>query len=87
MGGLTGFLRTCGQFGIGFGVAFGQGGPAQAIMSTNAIVMTFFTVLLDNQSLTYFEILALCSGIFGAFIISMGDELLQKIKGKHSKVG
>ena len=80
MGGATGVLRNLGNQFLGVGIAFGQGGPGQALMSTNSIWLTFYTVVLDNQSLSTLEVLALASGVFGAFVISMGDPIVDKVK-------
>lgn len=80
LGGLVGFLQKCGYIFIAFGVAYGQGGPAQALMATNAIWMTMYTVVLSNESLAGLEILALCTGTGGAFIIAMGDSIVDRIK-------
>ena len=55
-------------------------------MSTNSIWLTFYTVVLDNQKLSTIEVLALASGIFGAFIIAMGEQLIDNVKKKFSKV-
>ena len=65
---------------MGLGIAYGQGGPGQALMSTNSIWLTFYTVVLDNQSLQTLEIIALSSGIFGAFIIAMGEQIINKLR-------
>lgn len=51
LGGASGVLRNLGNQFMGIGIAYGQGGPGQALMSTNSIWLTFYTVVLDNQSL------------------------------------
>lgn len=85
LGGASGVLRNFGNQFMGVGIAYGQGGPGQALMSTNAIWLTFYTVVLDNQSLQTLEVLALSSGIFGAFIIAMGEQIVDQVKSKLSK--
>jgi len=63
---------------MGLGIAYGQGAPAQSIMSTNSIWMTMYTVSLDGAKLSNLELIGLTCGILGAFIISTGDMILDK---------
>ena len=48
LGGASGVLRNLGNQFMGMGIAYGQGGPGQALMSTNSIWLTFYTVIFDN---------------------------------------
>ena len=51
-------------------------------MTTNAVVMTVLTCIVDKQSLSTFQLLGLISGLMGAFIIAMGDIIYAKFKQK-----
>ena len=85
IGAASGTLRNLGNQFMGLGIAYGQGGPGQSLMSTNSIWLTFYTVVLDNQSLQTLEIIALSSGIFGAFIIAMGEQIINKLRQNIDK--
>ena len=67
---------------MGLGVAYGQGAPAQSIMSTNSIWMTMYTVSIDGAKLSTLELIGLSCGITGAIIISSGDNILSKFQKK-----
>ena len=55
-------------------------------MATNALWLTLFTVIFDNQILQTPEVLALISGIIGAVIIAIGDSIVAALKsGSDSK--
>lgn len=70
---------------MAMGVSEGLGGPAQSLMSTNAVVMTILTCIIDKQSLSLFQLFALISGLTGAFIIAMGDIVVAKVTLSLSK--
>ena len=52
-GGFAGVLMIIGRIFMGYSIAEGLAGPAQSIMSTNAIYLTLLTVLFDGQSLSF----------------------------------
>ena len=70
---------------MSMGVSEGLGGPAQSLMSLNAVVMTVLTCIVDKQSLSVLQLFSLISGITGAFIIAMGDIIAQKFTGNTAK--
>ena len=70
---------------MAMGVSEGLGGPAQSLMSTNAVVMTVLTCIIDKQSLSLLQLLALISGLTGAFTIAMGDIVTDKLSLSLSK--
>ena len=70
---------------MAYSIAEGLAGPAQSIMSTNAIWMTLCTVIFDGQSLSILQFLGMFSGITGAFIIAMGDQIVAKLTSKNDK--
>lgn len=51
-GGLAGFLMILGRIFMAYGIAEGLAGPAQSIMSTNAMWLTLLTVIFDGQKLS-----------------------------------
>uniref|UniRef100_A0A7S3CMZ1 EamA domain-containing protein n=1 Tax=Strombidium rassoulzadegani TaxID=1082188 RepID=A0A7S3CMZ1_9SPIT len=85
MGSLSGWLMVLGRIFIAVGIAEGVAGPAQAIMSTNGIWVTLLTHFLDGQVITQLQILAIASGVLGAFIIGMGDFLYQNSRKSQRK--
>lgn len=54
LGGVSGVLQLNGRIFMALGVSEGLGGPAQSLMSTNAVVMTVLTCIVDKQPLTAF---------------------------------
>ena len=47
-GGASGVLRNFGNQFMGIGISFGQGAAGQALMTTNSLWLTFFTVIFDG---------------------------------------
>jgi len=82
VGGISGVLQLNGRIFMALGVSEGLGGPAQSLMSTNAVVMTVLTCIVDKQSLSTYQLLGLISGLTGAFIIAMGDIIFAKMSRK-----
>ena len=85
LGGLAGTLMMTGRITMAVSVASGQGGPAQAIMSLNAIVVVLLSLIIDKQALSLFQVLAVVMGTLGAIVISVGDKLLEKCCGSENK--
>jgi len=48
-GGFGGLLMVMGRIFMAYAIAEGLAGPAQSIMSTNAIWLTILTVIFDGQ--------------------------------------
>ena len=64
---------------MAIGIAEGLAGPAQALMITNTIWMTLLTVWVDGQELTMLQFGGMASGLLGAFVIALGDMVLEKV--------
>lgn len=52
LGGISGCLMVLGRIYIAIGIGEGVAGPAQAVMSTNGIWMTFLAVFIDGQKIS-----------------------------------
>jgi drug/metabolite transporter (DMT)-like permease len=85
-GQLIGVLYLIGKLTLTLAYAFGPGGPVNTLSTSQSIVQTLMDSLIMGQSLGAWGISGLCLGVFGTFVISMGNSIWRYIFGATEKV-
>jgi drug/metabolite transporter (DMT)-like permease len=71
----SGFLAALGLFCANYAVSKGLAGPASAIINCCSIIQTLMDYFILNQQLNVMQLLGFLSGLFGAMIFAIGNEL------------
>ncbi len=62
---------------LGISVVIGYAGPANALNSIQAVVLTFLGVSMMNQIPTQSQTTGMLLGMLGTIIVSIGDAILK----------
>jgi len=79
IGGVAGTLIDVAIVLCALGIAGGKGGPAQALMSTNALWQAVFGAAFAGQTMGVWQIIAMILGLLGVFSISYFDHLANRV--------
>jgi hypothetical protein len=77
---MSAVLNTLGFMMLGISVVIGYAGPANALNSIQAVVLTFLGVMMMNQIPTHMQITGMLLGMCGTIIVSVGDPIVNAIK-------
>lgn len=84
---LGGVLIAVGAYMLNQAIMTGYIGPAVTIANLVPIIQITLDYLLDNKVPNYMKVLGCLIGIFGVFIMMMGDIIVNAVfKGKHKRV-
>jgi drug/metabolite transporter (DMT)-like permease len=91
---MSAVLNTLGFMMLGISIVIGYAGPANALNSVQAIVLTFLGVMMMNQIPSHMQVTGMLLGMAGTIIVSVGDAIVkvitdgyQGIKGKKGMGG
>lgn len=79
---LGGFFQGIGGFLVIHAISVGYSGPASALVSIQSVLQTILDAVLFGRIPNYFELIGLFLGIFGAFTLTIGPNIVQIIKNK-----
>lgn len=89
---MSAVLNTLGFMMLGISVVIGYAGPANALNSIQAIVLTGLGVMMMNQVPTQMQITGMLLGMTGTIIVSIGDTIIKvmsrcirELKGRHDE--
>ena len=84
-GQVVGIMYVIGKLSLTLAYAHGPGGPVNTLSTVQSIVQTVMDSLIVGQSLGPWGVSGLVLGVFGTFVISMGNSIWRKIFGNSSK--
>ena len=73
---MSAVLNTFGFMMLGISVVIGYAGPANALNSIQAVVLTFLGITMMNQIPTHMQITGMLLGMCGTIIVSVGDAIV-----------
>jgi uncharacterized membrane protein len=76
---MSAVLNTLGFMMLGISVVIGYAGPANALNSIQAVVLTFLSVMMMNQVPTNMQITGMLLGMCGTIIVSVGDAIKKAV--------
>lgn len=77
---MSAVLNTLGFMMLGISVVIGYAGPANALNSIQAVVLTFLSIMIMNQIPTHMQVIGMLLGIIGTIIVSIGDAIMKSVK-------
>ncbi|TNV73798.1 hypothetical protein FGO68_gene5367 [Halteria grandinella] len=83
---MSAVLNTLGFMMLGIAVVIGYAGPANALNSIQAVVLTFLSIMLMNQIPTSNQVAGMMLGMVGTIIVSLGDTLFNAFSGCYREV-
>lgn len=78
---MSAVLNTLGFMMLGISVVICYAGPANALNSIQAVVLTLLSVMMMNQIPTHMQVTGMLMGMCGTIIVSIGDPIMKAIKG------
>lgn len=78
MASMASILSTMAAGALGKAIETGLGGPVQAITNLMSLVQMILVIIFMGQMPNLLQILGICIGLAGAFVISNGDEIFFK---------
>lgn len=85
---MSAVLNTLGFMMLGISIVIGYAGPANALNSIQAVVLTFLGIMLMNQVPSGMQVTGMLLGMVGTIIVSVGDFILKtSLKIYHSFKG
>lgn len=78
---MSAVLNTLGFMMLGISVVIGYAGPANALNSIQAVVLTFLSVSMMNQIPTQMQVTGMLLGMTGTIIVSVGDTIVKGVIG------
>ena len=76
---MSAVLNTLGFMMLGISVVIGYAGPANALNSIQAIILTGLGVMMMNQIPTDMQVAGMLLGMTGTIIVSIGDPLMRLV--------
>ena len=83
---MSAVLNTLGFMMLGIAVVIGYAGPANALNSIQAVVLTFLSIMLMNQIPTSNQVTGMMLGMLGTIIVSLGDTIFNAFSGCFREV-
>lgn len=83
---MSAVLNTLGFMMLGISVVIGYAGPANALNSIQAVVLTFLSVMLMNQIPSTAQVTGMLLGMSGTIIVSVGDAIMNAVKGLYRDI-
>ena len=77
---MSAVLNTLGFMMLGISVVIGYAGPANALNSIQAVVLTMLGVMMMNQIPSTMQVTGMLLGMTGTIIVSMGDTILKAVR-------
>lgn len=74
---MSAVLNTLGFMMLGISVVIGYAGPANALNSIQAVVLTMLGVMMMNQIPTSMQVTGMLLGMCGTIIVSVGDAIIK----------
>jgi len=84
---MSAVLNTLGFMMLGISVVIGYAGPANALNSIQAVILTFLGVTMMNQIPTHMQITGMLLGMCGTIIVSVGDTIVSACSRCVSDLG
>ena len=82
VGASAGMLMCLGRIFVTIGVAIGEAGPAEALMSTHALYQSLLSAIFAGQTLSALEICGVLLGLGGVFCMAFLDTVVDKYRKK-----
>ncbi|CDW86818.1 UNKNOWN [Stylonychia lemnae] len=76
---MSAVLNTLGFMMLGISVVIGYAGPANALNSIQAIVLTMLSISILNHIPTRLQVIGMLLGMLGTIIVSTGDAIMKLI--------
>jgi hypothetical protein len=77
---MSAVLNTLGFMMLGISVVIGYAGPANALNSIQAVVLTMLGVMMMNQIPSTMQVTGMLLGMTGTIIVSIGDTILKAVR-------
>ena len=77
---MSAVLNTLGFMMLGISVVIGYAGPANALNSIQAVVLTMLGVMMMNQIPSTMQVTGMFLGMTGTIIVSIGDTILKAVR-------
>ena len=72
---MSAVLNTLGFMMLGISVVIGYAGPANALNSIQAVVLTMLSISILNHIPTKYQVIGMLLGMLGTIIVSTGDAI------------
>ena len=77
---MSAVVNTLGFMMLGISVVIGYAGPANALNSIQAVVLTMLGVMMMNQIPSTMQVTGMLLGMTGTIIVSIGDTILKAVR-------
>ena len=73
------FLNTTGFLMLAISIVIGYAGPANALNSIQAIILTLLSASILHQKPSDIEVIGMMFGIFGTIMVAIGNEIYKAL--------